>query len=72
MDFPTLIFEHHGHIHATLCFFECIDALSNINAYILLVVNHILTYILLNSPMDIFVIEVIKKPMDIDSPNRII
>jgi hypothetical protein len=73
MDSPTRIFEHHGHIYMLPSFFcKRIDALSNIKAYILVVVNHILTFISLNSPMEIFAIEVIKKLMDIDPPNRII
>ena len=60
MDFSTCIFEHHGHILA-IEFFGWIDSLSDINTNILLVVNHILTFILVHSFMDIIVIEVINR-----------
>lgn len=45
---------------------------SNFDTYIIFIVNHILTFIPLNSMIDILVIKVIQKPMDINSPNKII
>lgn len=71
MDFPTHFLA--SQLYTCYLFFcKQINTLSTINTYILLVVNHILKFILVHSLMDIFVVEVIKKPMDIDSPNRII
>jgi hypothetical protein len=45
---------------------------SNFGTYIIFIVNHILTFIPLNSMIDILVIKVIQKPMDINYPNKII
>jgi regulatory protein YycH of two-component signal transduction system YycFG len=58
-------------LNVFLSYANAINA-SNFDTYIIFIVNHILTFIPLNSMIDILVIKVIQKPMDINYPNKII